>query len=301
MGRKKKIILILAALAVLGAGVYAGFRIGSGTPVSETAEIPAADSNPSAVRTGGSDSALVGNNDALSHQYVIAFPTPTSVPEIPAEIAAVEDFSPYAEAVVGSDGCLNIPNNSVVEDIPSTSIRTKYFRLTIPGSWAGNVVAECRYINNTESGFADPVYDTMILSFYEKTNYDAYRENGNGSTKKEKLNGLMTQIYFSSTDNDNSWMKTSNYENYWADVSEGTRSYEVFLFEPHGSAGLSSDDRAERFEYLTQTVNFEGCIIHGFTPADAGTIVYRDPYMKKAYIDNWDPNQEGIPEGSRIP
>ncbi|MCI1726546.1 MAG: hypothetical protein LKM35_02500 [Lachnospiraceae bacterium] len=302
MNNQAKIILLAAAgAAVVVSAIFAGYRIGEGNQGQGSTVSAQKEVNPKAVRGNEADSGVSGTDDRLSDHYVIAFPTPTPVPVIPAEIAAEEDFSPYAEAVVGNDGTLSIPDNSVVEDITSADIRTKLFSLTIPGCWVGNVVVQCRYVNNTEENFTDPVYDTMTLTFYEKKNYDAYRENGNGSTKAATRNGLLTELYFSSTKNDNSWMKTSNYENYWADVTEGVNTYEVFLYEPHDSAAVSSDEYADRCDYMTQTVNFEGCIIHGFVPAEAGTVVYKDPYTEKAYIKNWDPDQEGIPEGSTIP
>ena len=307
---KVKTILLLCVLGTAAAlaGAAGGYCLSGGTP--GTSGLPGAGSAEDAgsagnghftARAGGDSSDFTGTYDDLAGKYLIAFPTPTPVPVVPAEIAAEEDFSPYAEAVVDTNGYLNLPNNSVVEDVTSVNIKTEYFTFEIPGCWVGNVTADCRYINNVEGNFQDPVYDTLVVTFYEKKNYDAWRKSGSKPTDGEAQNGLLTELYFSSSENDNSWRKTSNYENYWATAAEGGRTYDIFLYEPHGSQGVSSDALSERYDYMAKTVNFEGCIIHSFTAADLGTVTIFDPYTEKSYIGNWDPDQEGIPEGSTLP
>ena len=98
---------------------------------------------------------------------------------IPAQIAPQEDFSPEAQAVIDHDGYLNVLNNSVVEYVETTKIKTKYFTVTIPGCWVGNIVIQRRYINDTASESSDTWeqicqrhHDT---DFYEKSNFKNIR------------------------------------------------------------------------------------------------------------------------------
>ncbi len=276
---KKVFLIMLCVLAVFGIGTGIGYFVTAGGSESQGKISP--------------------NSDASAEDQVNAEPVPAP---IPAEIAPQEDFSPDASAVIDSDGYLNIPDNTTVEYVETTKIKTKYFTVSVPGCWTENIVAECRYINEINSDYTasgeTPVLDTLLLTFYEKDNYLACKASGKG--RKSAATGELTEIRFSSTKNDNTWLKTSNYENYVGSASSAAGDYDVFIYEPHDPSSLTQDDYAAVYKYLSG-VNYEGCLINNFHVSAGGTLKYADEYVVKGFIDGWDPNAEGIPAGSKIP
>ncbi|HUM83926.1 MAG TPA: hypothetical protein PLN48_09120 [Lachnospiraceae bacterium] len=305
---KKIIPIILAFAAFLFAGIGAGYFISTnaGTVTENTDSEEAASASTATVfkrdDTDSGESISPANID-LFQQYIMALPTPTPTPSpIPAQIAPQEDFSPEAQAVIDHDGYLNVPNNSVVEYVETTKIKTKYFTVTIPGCWVGNIVIQCRYINDTASESSDTsgtdtVRDTMILTFYEKSNFKKYQAS---NSKSSLTDGELTEIRYASNKNDNTWLKTSNYEYYFANAALGNNAYDVFIYEPHDTNIFTTSQYAQRYNYLIG-INYEGCLINTFKVNNGGTLTWADEYVEKAYVDEWDPNAEGIPQGSTIP
>ncbi len=252
-------------------------------------------------RTDGTERELTPSSHWVFRHYIMTIPTPDPTPTpIPAQIAAREDFSPEAGAVVDSSGYLNLPDNTTVEDVSLRKLKTKYFSVLMPGAWVDNVVIECKYINEiTESGREDekPVYDTILLRFFEKNSYEMYKSKVDRSTYSS---GLLTELRYSSTTNDNAWLKTSNYQNYWAAVRLGVRTYDVFIYEPNSQVDLIAEKYKERYLYL-MGINYEGCFINTFKVNGDGEVTLADDYIRKGFVDSWDPDAEGIPDGSVIP
>ena len=151
----------------------------------------------------------------------------------------------------------------------------------------------------TEKGREDdpPVYDTLLLRFYEREMYERVVNSGDRTTYTR---GLLTELRYSSTQNDNSWLKTSNYQNYWADVRLGKRTYNVFIYEPNSQADLIDEDLKKTYLYMLR-INYEGCFINTFRVNGDGEVTYADDNIRKGFVDAWDPNAEGIPDGSVIP
>ena len=301
---KRLFAVLSACILVLVLGVGSGYLIVIRlVPALMTEEEPAESDKPTRVyeRTGDKERELAPANLWLHRQYIITVPTPDPTPTpIPAQVAALEDFSPEASAVIDSSGFLNLPDNSTVEDITVRKLKNKYFSLFIPGAWVNNVVVECKYINDvTESPKEgkELVYDTLLLRFFEKRTYEMYK---NSHDRTMYSNGLLTEFRYSSTENDNSWLKTSNYQNYWADVRLGVRTYNVFIYEPNSQADLIAEEFRSRYLYMIG-INYEGCFINTFKVNGDGEVTYADDYIRKGFVDSWDPNAEGIPDGSVVP
>ncbi|MBR3154130.1 MAG: hypothetical protein IKF10_03910 [Lachnospiraceae bacterium] len=302
---KRLFAVLSACILVLMLGVVSGYLIVNRlVPALLSDEEPPTESEkPRRVyeRTGGRERELTSTNIWLYRQYVMTVPepNPTSTPS-PAQVAALEDFSPEASAVIDSSGFLNLPDNSTVEDISVRKLKNKYFSLLIPGAWVDNVVVECKYINDvTESPIEgkELVYDTLLLRFFERGMYEMYRNSHDRTTYS---NGLLTELRYSSTENDNSWLKTSNYQNYWADTRLGVQTYNVFIYEPNNKGDLIADEFRDKYLYMLR-INYEGCFINTFKVNGDGEVTYTDDSIRKGFVDSWDPNAEGIPDGSLIP
>jgi hypothetical protein len=301
---KRLVAVLCACILVLILGVGSGYLIvNSLVPALMSEDEPAESGRKPYIyeRSGESERELAPANLWLHRQYIMTVPKPDPTPTpIPAQVAALEDFSPEASAVIDNSGYLNLPDNSTVEDISVRKLKNKYFSLLIPGAWVDNVVVECKYINDvTEKPKEDSeiVYDTLLLRFFEKGTYERYRDSHDRTTYS---NGLLTELRYSSTENDNSSLKTSNYQNYWADVRLGVRSYNVFIYEPNNQADLIADEFRSRYLYMLG-INYEGCFINTFKVNGDGEVIYADDYIRKGFVDSWDSNAEGIPDGSVIP
>ena len=301
---KRLFAVLSACILVLVLGVGSGYLIVNRlVPALMSEEEPAESDKPPRVyeRTGDEERELAPANLWLHRQYIMTVPKPDPTPTpIPAQVAALEDFSPEASAVIDSSGFLNLPDNTTVEDISVRKLKNKYFSLYIPGSWVNNIVVECKYINDvTESPKEgkEIVYDTLLLRFFEKSTYEMYKNSHDRTTYS---NGLLTEFRYSSTENDNSWLKTSNYQNYWADVRLGVRTYNVFIYEPNNQADLIAEEFRSRYLYMI-VINYEGCFINTFKVNGDGEVTYADDYIRKGFVDSWDPNAEGIPDGSVVP
>ncbi len=301
---KRFFAVLSACVLVLILGVGSGYLIVNRlVPALMSKNEPAESSQKPRVyeRTGEKEKELTPANLWLHRQYIMTVPKPDPTPTpIPAQVAALEDFSPEASAVIDSSGYLNLPDNSTVEEISVRKLKNKYFSLLIPGAWVDNVVVECKYINDvTEKPKEDKeiIYDTLLLRFFEKGTYERYRDSHDRTTYS---NGLLTELRYSSAENDNSWLKTSNYQNYWADVRLGVRTYNVFIYEPNNQADLIAEDLRNRYLYML-SINYEGCFINTFKVNGDGEVTYADDYIRKGFVDSWDPNAEGISDGSVIP
>ncbi len=300
---KRLFAVISACILVLILGVGSGYLIMIRlVPALMTEQEPGeSDKPPRVYERTGEERELSPANLWLHRQYIVTVPKPAPTPTpIPAQVAALEDFSPEASAVIDSSGFLNLPDNSTVEDISVRKLKNKYFTLLIPGAWVDNVVVECKYINDvTESPEEDKelIYDTLLLRFFEKNTYEMYRNSHDRTTYS---NGLLTELRYSSTENDNSWLKTSNYQNYWADTRLGVRTYNVFIYEPNNQADLITEEFRARYLYMLG-INYEGCFINTFKVNGDGEVTYADDYIRKGFVDSWNPNAEGIPDGSVIP
>jgi hypothetical protein len=264
---KRLFAVLSACILVLVLGVGSGYLIVNRlVPALMSEEEPAESDKPPRVyeRTGDEERELAPANLWLHRQYIMTVPKPDPTPTpIPAKVAALEDFSPEASAVIDSSGFLNLPDNTTVEDISVRKLKNKYFSLYIPGAWVNNIVVECKYINDvTESPKEgkEIVYDTLLLRFFEKSTYEMYKNSHDRTTYS---NGLLTEFRYSSTENDNSWLKTSNYQNYWADVRLGVRTYNVFIYEPNNQADLIAEEFRGRYLYMIG-INYEGCFINTF-------------------------------------
>ena len=301
---KRFFAVLSACVLVLILGVGSGYLIVNRLVPALMSEDEQAESNQKPrvyERTGEKERELTPANLWLHRQYIMTVPKPDPTPTpIPAQVAALEDFSPEASAVIDSSGYLNLPDNSTVEEISVRKLKNKYFSLLIPGAWVDNVVVECKYINDvTEKPKEDReiIYDTLLLRFFEKGTYERYRDSRDRTTYS---NGLLTELRYSSAENDNSWLKTSNYQNYWADVRLGVRTYNVFIYEPNNQADLIAEDLRHRYLYMLG-INYEGCFINTFKVNGDGEVTYADDDIRKGFVDSWDPNAEGIPDGSVIP
>lgn len=301
---KRLIAVFFACILVLILGVGSGYLIMNRLVPALMSDEEQTESEQSPrvyERSDDSERELNSSNIWLFRQYVMTVPRPNPTPTpIPAQVAAFEDFSPEASAVIDSSGFLNLPDNSTVEDISVRKLKNKYFSLLIPGAWVDNVVVECKYINDvteTPKEGKELVYDTLILRFFEKGMYEMYRNSHDRTTYS---NGLLTELRYSSTENDNSWLKTSNYQNYWADVRLGVRTYNVFIYEPNNQADLIADEFRGRYLYMLG-INYEGCFMNTFRVNGDGEVTYTDDNIRKGFVDSWDPNAEGIPEGSVLP
>lgn len=302
---KRLFAVLSACVLVLMLGVGSGYLIVNRVvPALLSDEEPTAESEKQPrvyERTGARERELTSTNIWLYRQYVMTVPEPNPTPTpIPAQVAALEDFSPEASAVIDNSGFLNLPDNSTVEDISVRKLKNKYFSLLIPGAWVDNVVVECKYINDvTESPKEgkELVFDTLLLRFFEKGMYEMYRNSHDRTTYS---NGLLTELRYSSTENDNSWLKTSNYQNYWADTRLGVQTYNVFIYEPNNKGDLIADEFRDKYLYMLR-INYEGCFINTFKVNGDGEVAYADDSIRKGFVDSWDPNAEGIPDGSVIP
>ena len=302
---KRLFAVLSACVLVLMLGVGSGYLIVNRVvPALLSDEEPTAESEKQPrvyERTGVRERELTSTNIWLYRQYVMTVPEPNPTPTpIPAQVAALEDFSPEASAVIDNSGFLNLPDNSTVEDISVRKLKNKYFSLLIPGAGVDNVVVECKYINDvTESPKEgkELVFDTLLLRFFEKGMYEMYRNSHDRTTYS---NGLLTELRYSSTENDNSWLKTSNYQNYWADTRLGVQTYNVFIYEPNNKGDLIADEFRDKYLYMLR-INYEGCFINTFKVNGDGEVTYADDSIRKGFVDSWDPNAEGIPDGSVIP
>lgn len=303
---KRVLLALLACVLALLLGVGSGYLIVTGLIPAIVSAREEKESEPHSTsrvyeRTDQSERELVPANLWMSRQYIMTVPKPNPTPTpIPAQIAALEDFSPEASAVIDSSGYLNLPDNSCIRDISVRKLKTKYFTLLIPGAWTDNVVVECKYINDiTEKGREDdpPVYDTLLLRFYDKEMFERVINSGD---KNAYTKGLLTELRYSSSVNDNNWLKTSNYQNYWADIRLGKRTYNVFIYEPNSQADLIDEDLRKKYLYMLD-INYEGCFINTFKVNGDGEVTYVDDYIRKGFVDSWDPDAEGIPDGSVIP
>lgn len=303
---KRVLLALLACVLALLLGVGSGYLIVTGLIPAIVSAREEKESEPHSTsrvyeRTDQSERELVPANLWMYRQYIMTVPKPNPTPTpIPAQIAALEDFSPEASAVIDSSGYLNLPDNSCIRDISVRKLKTKYFTLLIPGAWTDNVVVECKYINDiTEKGREDdpPVYDTLLLRFYDKEMFERVMNSGD---KNAYTKGLLTELRYSSSVNDNNWLKTSNYQNYWADIRLGKRTYNVFIYEPNSQADLIDEDLRKKYLYMLD-INYEGCFINTFKVNGDGEVTYVDDYIRKGFVDSWDPDAEGIPDGSVIP
>lgn len=303
---KRVLLALLACVLALLLGVGSGYLIVTGLIPAIVSAREEKESEPHSTsrvyeRTDQSERELVPANLWMSRQYIMTVPKPNPTPTpIPAQIAALEDFSPEASAVIDSSGYLNLPDNSCIRDISVRKLKTKYFTLLIPGAWTDNVVVECKYINDiTEKGREDdpPVYDTLLLRFYDKEMFERVINSGD---KNAYTKGLLTELRYSSSVNDNNWLKTSNYQNYWADIRLGKRTYNVFIYEPNSQADLIDEDLRKKYLYMLD-INYEGCFINTFKVNGDGEVTYVDDNIRKGFVDSWDPDAEGIPDGSVIP
>lgn len=303
---KRVLLALLACVLALLLGVGSGYLIVTGLIPAIVSAREEKESEPHSTsrvyeRTDQSERELVPANLWMSRQYIMTVPKPNPTPTpIPAQIAALEDFSPEASAVIDSSGYLNLPDNSCIRDISVRKLKTKYFTLLIPGAWTDNVVVECKYINDiTEKGREDdpPVYDTLLLRFYDKEMFERVINSGD---KNAYTKGLLTELRYSSSVNDNNWLKTSNYQNYWADIRLGKRTYNVFIYEPNSQADLIDEDLRKKYLYMLD-INYEGCFINTFKVNGDGEVTYVDDYIRKGFVDSWNPDAEGIPDGSVIP
>lgn len=303
---KRVLLALLACVLALLLGVGSGYLIVTGLIPAIVSAREEKESEPHSTsrvyeRTDQSERELVPANLWMYRQYIMTVPKPNPTPTpIPAQIAALEDFSPEASAVIDSSGYLNLPDNSCIRDISVRKLKTKYFTLLIPGAWTDNVVVECKYINDiTEKGREDdpPVYDTLLLRFYDKEMFERVINSGD---KNAYTKGLLTELRYSSTVNDNNWLKTSNYQNYWADIRLGKRTYNVFIYEPNSQADLIDEDLRKKYLYMLD-INYEGCFINTFKVNGDGEVTYVDDYIRKGFVDSWNPDAEGIPDGSVIP
>lgn len=303
---KRVLLALLACVLALLLGVGSGYLIVTGLIPAIVSAREEKESEPHSTsrvyeRTDQSERELVPANLWMYRQYIMTVPKPNPTPTpIPAQIAALEDFSPEASAVIDSSGYLNLPDNSCIRDISVRKLKTKYFTLLIPGAWTDNVVVECKYINDiTEKGREDdpPVYDTLLLRFYDKEMFERVINSGD---KNAYTKGLLTELRYSSSVNDNNWLKTSNYQNYWADIRLGKRTYNVFIYEPNSQADLIDEDLRKKYLYMLD-INYEGCFINTFKVNGDGEVTYVDDYIRKGFVDSWDPDAEGIPDGSVIP
>ncbi|HAE44254.1 MAG TPA: hypothetical protein DCG37_01490 [Lachnospiraceae bacterium] len=294
---KKIIPLLLASLALIFATVGIGYSYISNKAAAALEE----DHSEKKVYTrgDGTSAELKEDNQKLFRQYILTIPTPEIV-AVPAQEVERQDFSPNADTVVDKNGYQTIPDNSTVTDVRVRKLRTKYFSIWIPGCWVGNVVAECRYIDqkSDESTYdADAVKDTISLRFYEKQNYEAYVAGENEDYPY--ATGLLTEFRYTSTENDNSWLKTSNYETYIGDGILGELSYNMFLYEIHNSNDLTSPEYEKVYSYLTK-VNYPGCMVTSLKVTGGGKINFEDN-IKSAYVDTWDDQAEGISLKSTVP
>lgn len=294
---KRLMPLLLTAMALIFATVGIGYGYiarTTGNGVKEETEKPRV-----YVRGDGTRVDLREQNLWLYRQYIVSIPTPEII-AVPAQEVEKQDFSPSAETVLDEHGYQTIPDNKTVTDITSRKLRTKYFTLWIPGCWVGNVVAECRYIDQKpdESTESSPTtQDTISLRFYEKQNYEAYVSGVDD--EYPYATGLLTELRYTSSVNDNSWLKTSNYETYVGDITLGKLSYNLFLYEIHNSNDLTRPEYETTYMYLTK-VNYSGCMISSIKITGGGTIKYTEE-TQKGYVDTWDVQSEGMSLNSPIP
>ena len=294
---KRLIPLLLTAMAI----IFATVSVGYGFLAARAAGDAQSGKTDHKVYTRGDGTAaeLREQNLWLFRQYIVNVPTPEVI-AVPAQEVKKQDFSPNADTVIDENGYQTIPDNSTVKDLQTRKLRTKYFTVWIPGCWVGNVVAECRYIDQktdeSTSGEA-ATRDTISLRFYEKQNYEAYIS---GETDDYLYaTGLITELRYTSTLNDNSWRKTSNYETYIGDGKLGELSYNLFLYEIHNTNDLTRPEFELPYMYLTK-INYSGCIISSLKITGGGTVEYTED-TQAGYIDTWDEQSEGIPDGSVIP
>lgn len=295
---KRLIPLLLAALAIMFAvvGIGYGYLSGSfGTPVKQDEE----NEHRVYVRGDGTHVELSEQNLWLYRQFIVSVPTPKVI-AVPAQEVVKQDFSPNADSVMDANGYQTIPDNSTVTELTGRKLRTKYFSVWIPGCWVGNVVVECRYIDqpgDNSVSDSDSVMDTISLRFYEKQNYEAYTQGG--TDDYPYATGLITELRYTSTSNDNGWLKTSNYETYVGGSKLGKLAYDIFLYEIHNSNDLTRPEYENTYMYLTK-VNYPGCIISSLKVTGGGKITYTEN-TKAWYVDTWDDKAEGISLKSTVP
>lgn len=295
---KRIILLLLAALAIIFAAVGIGYGYLSGS-FNAAKEKEEGNVRKVLVRGDGTQAELSEQNLWLYRQYIVSVPTP-EVMVVPAQEVAKQDFSPNADTVTDANGYQTIPDNSTVMELTGRKLRTKYFTVWIPGCWVGNVVVECRYIDQAvdeSSEDPDAVRDTISLRFYEKQNYETYVSGADN--EYPYATGLITELRYTNASNDNSWLKTSNYETYVGDGRLGEFAYNIFLYEIHNSNDLTRPEYETEYMYLTK-VNYPGCIINSLKVTGGGKVKYTDE-TQEWYVDTWDDQAEGISLGSVIP
>lgn len=222
------------------------------------------------------------------------------------EIAPRDDFSADARPVIDTNGYLMATDNSLITDVSVSDIRTKYFSFSIPGAWAGHCVIRCRYINDiyetdADTGAARNVVDTYLLSIYEKNNYASYREYYRTHEEPSAVpDGKLTELRFTSSENDTDWLKTSTYYSYAGDVEVNGKKYELYFYEPHSVSEMTNEENAALFGYMI-SLPYERCMVHSFRGKEGSQIIYPDEETKKGYEAGWNPEAEGIPRGSSIP
>ncbi len=295
---KRLIPLLLTAMAVIFATVGIGYSYIARSVNGSSSDAGQKDRKVY-TRGDGTPAELAEQNLWLYRQYIVTIPTP-EIMAVPAQEVQKQDFSPNADTVIDENGYQTIPDNSTVTEVSSRKLRTKYFTLWIPGCWVGNIVVECRYIDQKPAEGQDAesiTQDTISLRFYEKQNYEAYISAEDN--EYPYATGLITELRYTSTLNDNEWLKTSNYETYIGTSTLGQLSYELFLYEIHNSNDLTRPEYETTYMYLTK-INYSGCIISSMKVTGGGTIEYTEE-TKKGYVDAWDVNSEGMSANSTVP
>ncbi len=236
--------------------------------------------------------------------FAAATPVCAAAADTQTVLTPAEDYSSYAEPLVDQDGFLHLTDNHTVEDVSSVHLSLRSFRFTIPGAWAGNTVIRTQYLNQTKNDelYKRQLRDCYIIRFYEKATWTKYRSDEWKSQENASRMGELCELrIINNSENDtDTWDQNPLYLHFGSAESTDGQAYELYLYHPKTSDGLIDDEYAAAGQYLTD-IDYRGCIISSFTCEDGMSLTLPASYIRYHFVDAFQADGEGIPEGSVIP
>lgn len=214
-----------------------------------------------------------------------------------------EDYTNYNGPSVDQEGCLHLTNNSTISDVSVRKLRLKQFSFEIPGAWVGQVVVRVLYLDQTLSTdlYKSRTQDSYVIRFYEKNTWNKYHSGENAPAGKAASMGELAELrIMNRSKNDTSrWSSDPMYLSF-ASVQGGQTAYDLYLYRPKRTEGLTDPDFASASGYLSD-IDYKGCLVSSFRCQSDLKLTYRNSYISKTLVDGFDPNGEGMEDGSTIP
>lgn len=199
-------------------------------------------------------------------------------------VQAITYYGADTDPVIGNDGKLYIPDNTVVSDITVQSIKTRDCEFRIPQSWVGNVIIRVIRMDQEASGlYADPVSNSEVIQFYEAKTFKKYQTQEFAYAEGARRMGKITELRVMDTTNDLTGVTADPQEIYFSKIGN---QYKAFLYNFMADADVIDEEFQTEYDKLA-AIDYQGCIISSFR-SNLGYAAPANTYIQARYIQAYD-------------